>query len=173
MSAPRIVLVAAVAENGIIGSGNEMPWRLPTDLKHFKRLTIGRPVVMGRKTYESLGRPLPGRPNIVITRNPDFTAAGVSRVASLDEALALAAGLAEEISADSVIVMGGGEIYRQALSRADRLEITRVHAEPEGDTHFPEIDPSVWRETARVTPERGEKDSADMTFLTFERKSPA
>lgn len=173
MSVPQIVVVAAVAENGIIGASNDMPWRLPTDLKHFKQLTIGRPVIMGRKTFESLGRPLPGRPNIVITRNPQFAAVGVTAATSLEQALAIGVMLAREISADSVIVMGGGEIYRQAMPRADRLEITRVHAMPEGDTHFPEIDPANWREVARMVPERGEKDSADMTFLTFVRKSPA
>lgn len=171
MTACEIVLVAAVGENGVIGADNDMPWRLPTDLKHFKALTLGRPVIMGRKTFESLGKPLPGRPNIVVTRNAGFDAQGASVVSSLEQALERAGSLAREGEADSIVVMGGGEIYKAAMPFADRLEITRVHARPDGDTRFPDIDPQIWREEARFVPERGPKDSADMTFLTYRRRA--
>lgn len=171
MRACEIVLAAAVGENGVIGADNDMPWRLPTDLKHFKALTLGRPVIMGRKTFQTLGKPLAGRPNIIVTRNRDFQAPGTSVVSTLEAALELAGRLARESEADSIVVMGGGEIYKAAMPLADRLEITRVHARPEGDTRFPDIDPQTWREAARSVPERGPKDSADMTFLTYRRRA--
>ncbi|MBD1547417.1 dihydrofolate reductase [Roseibium aggregatum] len=167
---PQIVLIAAVARNGAIGLDNDMPWRLPSDLKHFKAMTLGKPVVMGRKTFESLGRPLPGRPNIVISRN-GFAAEGAEVVSSLEEALQKASDLAADLDVDDVIVMGGGQIYVQAMARADRLEITEVQADPDADTHFPDIDPEQWRETARIKGERGERDSADFEFVTYRRKS--
>ena len=164
-----ICLIAAVAENGVIGRDNDMPWKLSSDLKRFKALTLGKPVVMGRKTFESIGRPLPGRPNIVVTRNPDFSAEGIEVVSSLDAALDLAKRLAAEEEVDEVMVIGGGALYADAIAHADRLYITRVHAAPEGDTRFPEIDPAIWTESARETCVRGERDSADMTFLTYRR----
>ncbi len=167
---PQIVLIAAVARNGAIGLDNDMPWRLPSDLKHFKAITLGKPVVMGRKTFESLGRPLPGRPNIVISRN-GFRAEGADVVSSLGEALERASALAADLAVDDIIVMGGGQIYEQAMDRADRLEITEVQADPEADTHFPDIDPAVWQETARIKGERSERDSADFEFVTYRRKS--
>ena len=166
-----VVIVAAVAENGVIGAENDMPWRLSTDLKRFKRITLGKPVVMGRKTFLSLGKPLPGRPNVVITHDPGFAAEGATVVHSFAEGLAVARQLATELRADDVIIGGGGQIYAEAMASADRLEITRVHATPEGDTRFPPIDPGVWEEVARETPERGEKDSADVTFLTYRRRN--
>ncbi|WP_346911292.1 dihydrofolate reductase [uncultured Roseibium sp.] len=165
---PQIVLIAAVARNGAIGLDNDMPWRLPSDLKHFKAMTLGKPVVMGRKTFESLGRPLPGRPNIVISRN-GFRADGADVVASLEEALERAFALAADLAVDDIIVMGGGQIYHQAMDRADRLEITEVQADPEADTHFPDIDPAIWRETARIKGERSDRDSADFEFVTYRR----
>lgn len=166
---PEIVLIAAVGENDVIGSDGDMPWKLSTDLKHFKRLTLGHPVVMGRKTFESIGRPLPGRRNIVVTRDAGWAHEGVARAGSLDEAFALAG----ETAGDAVMVIGGGTIYSAALPMADRLEITRVHAAPAGDTLFPKIDPQLWQEVARETPPRGEKDTADVTFLTFRRCTQA
>lgn len=166
---PEIVLIAAVGENDVIGADGDMPWKLSTDLKRFKRLTLGHPVVMGRKTFESIGRPLPGRRNIVVTRDAGWAHEGVVRATSLDEAFALAG----ETAGDAVMVIGGGTIYAAALPLADRLEITRVHAAPAGDTLFPKIDPQEWREVARETPPRGEKDTADVTFLTYRRCAQA
>jgi dihydrofolate reductase len=167
---PALVLVAAVAENGVIGAKGDMPWRLSSDLKRFKRLTLGHPMVMGRKTFESIGRPLPGRTTIVVTRDPDWHREGVLTAPSLEDALERAAAIAATDGVDAVMVVGGGEIYAAALPRADRLEITRVHASPDGDAHFPRIDEDVWREVARETPERGANDSADVTFLSYRRK---
>lgn len=168
--APEIVLVAAVAENGVIGSDGDMPWRLSSDLRRFKRLTMGHPVVMGRKTFASIGRPLPGRTNIVITRDPDFSQDGIHAAPSLEDGLEVARRTANDTGASSVMVIGGGQIYLATIDIADRLEITRVHATPDGDTRFPAIDLSTWQETERQRPERGERDSADVTFLTYRRK---
>ncbi|WP_186386208.1 dihydrofolate reductase [Stappia sp. TSB10P1A] len=170
---PEIVLVAAVGENDVIGADGDMPWKLSTDLKHFKRLTLGHPMVMGRKTFESIGRPLPGRRTIVVTRDAGWAHEGTTRAGSLDEAFALAADAAAEAGVSAIMVVGGGTIYAAALPLADRLEITRVHAAPEGDTLFPKIDPQEWREVTRETPPRGEKDTADVTFLTYRRCTQA
>ena len=133
-----VSLVVAMAENRVIGRAGGLPWRLPDDLKHFKRLTLDHTVIMGRRTFDEVGRPLANRRNVVISRNADFHPAGVTVVPSLDEALALAA------TEKEVFVVGGGEIYRQALPRADRLYITLIHATVEGDTTFPAIDQSAW-----------------------------
>lgn len=138
-----VTIVAAVARNGVIGRDNDLPWRLPEDLRRFKQLTMGGVLVMGRRTYESIGRPLPGRRTIVVSRDPGLRIDGVEVAASLEEALARAGD-------GEVYVVGGGEIYRQAMGLADALEITEVDAEPEGDTFFPEIDPADWREVARA-----------------------
>ncbi|SDU26029.1 dihydrofolate reductase [Stappia sp. ES.058] len=170
-SAPALVLVAAVAENGVIGAKGDMPWRLSSDLKRFKRLTLGHPMIMGRKTFESIGRPLPGRTTIVVTRDPSWARDGVVTAPSLEAAIERAAEIAAADGVDAVMVVGGGEIYAATLPRADRLEITQVHASPDGDAHFPHIDEHVWQETARETPERGPKDNADVTFLTYRRKA--
>jgi dihydrofolate reductase len=164
-----IVIIAVVAENGVIGRGGTMPWRLKSDMKHFRALTMGKPVVMGRKTYESLFiKPLPGRTNIVVTRDAKFTAPGVLVAPSLEAALEAARGDALRRGSD-IMVIGGADIYAQAMPVADRLEITRVHAAPEGDTVFPDIDPAVWRETARTEYPRAEGDDAAAAFLTHER----
>jgi dihydrofolate reductase len=135
----KIALVAAVAENGVIGREGGLPWRLPEDLKFFKRLTTGHTVIMGRRTWDELGKPLPNRRNIVVTRNRSREFPGAERAASLAEALALASG------DDQVFIIGGGEIYRQALPLADRMYLTHVHAVVEGDTFFPEWDRHAWR----------------------------
>ncbi|MGH8224698.1 MAG: type 3 dihydrofolate reductase [Gammaproteobacteria bacterium] len=159
-----IALVAAVAENGVIGRGGEMPWHLPADLAHFKRITMGKPIVMGRRTFEAIGRALPGRRNIVVSRNADFKASGVERAANLEAALALAD------DAEEVMVIGGGELYRAALPFAQRIHLTRIQAKIEGDTFFPEFDASEWHETAREERTADEKNAYTLTFLTLERK---
>jgi dihydrofolate reductase len=165
----EIVFVVAVAENGVIGAGNAIPWRLKSDMARFKALTIGKPVIMGRKTFESLRRPLPNRTNIVITRDPVYRAAGAVVTTSAADAGALALGDALRRSVAEIAVIGGAEIYRQWLDRADRLEITEVHARPEGDTHFA-IDGARWDETERVRHSAGPDDSADFSYVTYRRR---
>ena len=160
---PRITLIAAVAKNRVIGSGNALPWRLPEDLKRFKALTHGHPVIMGRKTWQSLGRPLPGRTNIVISRSADFAALGAERVDSLAAALAAAAAT----GTDEAFIIGGGEIYRQALPLADRLQLTEIGQDFSGDAFFPPLDPAEWRETARAA--RDAAAHCDYAFVTYER----
>lgn len=166
----EIVLVIAVAENGVIGARGAMPWRLKSDLKRFKALTSGKPVVMGRKTFVSIGRPLPGRTNIVVTRDPDFRSSGAVVTTSFEAARAVATGDALRRFATEIAVIGGAEIYAQWLPCADRLEITEVHARPEGDTRFPDIDPAVWEEVARARHPAGPDDSADMSYVTYRRR---
>jgi dihydrofolate reductase len=134
----RVSLIAAVAANRVIGRDNQLPWRLPEDLRRFKRLTMGRTLVMGRKTFDSIGRPLPGRSTVVITRQPGYAPPGVTVAHSVDEALALAQG-------DEVFVAGGEEIFRQTIGRADRLYLTWIYAELPGDTRFPDFDEREWR----------------------------
>lgn len=165
-----VVIHVAVAENGVIGREGEMPWKLSTDLKRFKAETMGKPVVMGRKTFESIGRPLPGRLNIVVTRNPDWRAEGVETVRSLDDALALARVRGRCMAAaDEICVVGGGEIYRQAIDRADRLHVTHVLASIDGDTRFPAIDPVRWRAVESEDHPAGEKDSHATRHVVYER----
>lgn len=147
-SEPRIVLVAAIADNGVIGRDGDIPWRIPEDMKHFKAVTSGRPVVMGRVTYESIGRPLPNRTNIVITRSPGWSAEGVTTVGSVDEALEVAREVARG-SASDVMVIGGARVYESVIGTADVQVITEVHQSPEGDTFYPEFDRSAWLETRR------------------------
>ncbi|WLS02651.1 dihydrofolate reductase [Shinella oryzae] len=171
MNEPRIVLVVAVASNGVIGRDGDLPWRLPSDLKRFKQLTLGKPVVMGRRTWDSIGRPLPGRPNIVITRDPAFSAPGAQVVASLDDALAAARREAEMLGVDEICVIGGGQIYAQVFDRADILHVTHVDADVEGDTRFPDIDPASFEKVVEEEIPRGEKDSHAMHFVTWRRKS--
>ncbi|MES2604120.1 MAG: type 3 dihydrofolate reductase [Pseudomonadota bacterium] len=144
----KIALVVAAARNRAIGLNNKMPWHLPEDLKYFKRVTMGKPVIMGRNTFESIGRPLPGRPNIVISRNADYQAEGITLVASLEAALDAARKLLP-VGQDEVMVIGGAQIYAQALALAQRLYLTEVDAEPEADAFFPEFMRSDWREVAR------------------------
>ncbi|AND91562.1 dihydrofolate reductase [Bradyrhizobium diazoefficiens] len=165
----EIVFVVAVAENGVIGAGNAIPWRQKSDMARFKALTIGKPVIMGRKTFESLPRPLPGRTNIVITRDPAYRAAGAVVTTSAVDAEAIARGDALRRSVTEIAVIGGAEIYRQWFGRADRLEITEVHARPDGDTHFG-IDKAEWEETARIRHPAGPNDSADYSYVTYRRR---
>ncbi|MEM6666966.1 MAG: dihydrofolate reductase [Pseudomonadota bacterium] len=165
-----LAMIAAVAENGVIGADNDLPWRCPTDFAHFKRMTIGKPLIMGRRTFQSIGKPLPDRPNIVVTRNPDFQAEGVEAVSSLTIALSRGAAIAAETGADSVMIGGGGAIYREAMPLADLLHITTIHATPKGDTGFPDISPEIWMMTNEQFVAAGPRDSADMTFKTFHRR---
>ena len=164
-----ISLVAAVARNGVIGDGKKLLWRLSTDMKRFRALTMGKPMIMGRKTYESIGKPLPGRETIIVTRDSEYKVDGAHVVNDIDAALALAKSLLAGAQGD-IISAGGGEIYAQMIGRADRLFITEVDLAPEGVTKFPAIDPAVWREVKRERLGRGEKDEADFTFVDYEKK---
>ena len=164
-----LVLVAAVADNGVIGRDNALPWHLGSDLKRFKALTANKPVIMGRKTYESIGKPLPGRTNIVVTRDWAFKPQGLVMATSLDAALAIARDDAKRRGANAIMVIGGTEIFAQTMPLADRLEITHVHARPEGDTFLPAIDPAIWRETARSEHAAGPNDDADFSCVTYVR----
>jgi dihydrofolate reductase len=168
-----IVLVAAVAENGVIGRKGGLPWRLKSDLQHFRAITMNKPVVMGRKTWDSIGKPLRGRTNIVVTRDPSFTAPGAVVAASLPAALVVARGDALRRNGDAIAVIGGGDIYAQLMPAAARLEVTRVHARPEGEAVFPPIDPALWRETARCDYMAGPDDEANFTILTYIRSQVA
>jgi dihydrofolate reductase len=168
-----LVLVAAVAENGVIGRAGGLPWRLSSDLKHFRAVTTGHPVVMGRKTYLAVGRPLPGRTNIVVSRDGAFAAPGIVVAPNLAAALDAARGDALRRSAAAIMVIGGADIYLQVIDAAARLEITRVQATPEGDAVFPPIDPQVWREVARSERPAGPGDDVGFTILTYERAPAA
>ena len=164
-----VSLVVAVAENGVIGQGGEMPWQQSQDLKLFRKLTMGRPVIMGRKTYQSIGRPLDGRANIVVTRDPSFAPDGVTVSDSVDGALAAAGEAAAAQGVLEIMVIGGAEIYRQLLDHADRIYLTRVHAEPIGDTWFPDLVAGDWREVAQQALEQGARDQYPATHYTYER----
>ncbi len=167
-SVPRITLVVAAASNGVIGVDGRMPWHLPADLARFKRLTLGKPVLMGRRTHESIGRPLPDRPNLVLSRDPDYRADGCRTVRSLDEAIDVAAGM----GAPELMVIGGGAVYAQALPGAQRILLTRVHAAPEGDTFFPAVDPREWQEVGRERRAADDRNPYAMDFLEFARRAP-
>jgi len=159
----KISLIAAMADNRVIGRDNRLPWRLPADLRHFRKITLGKPVVMGRKTWESIGRPLPGRTNIVVTRDPDYLAEGCVVAHSVDEALTACAG------SEEVMVIGGANLYQQLLDRADRLYLTRVRAEVEGDAWFPAFDAAQWREVEHESHRRDDANEFDYEFLLLER----
>jgi dihydrofolate reductase len=167
------VVVVAVAENGVIGRDNAMPWRIKSDLAYFRAVTIGRPVVMGRKTFESIGRPLPRRTNIVVSRDPAYAAAGVLAASGITPALEAARGDALRRGADCIAVIGGTEIFRQTLPLATRLLVTEVHAKPQGDTYLPEIDARLWREVERRPQLRGPDDDYGFSFVTYERAGAA
>ncbi len=166
-----ISLVAARGRNGVIGAKGGLPWKLRSDLQKFKATTIGKPCVMGRKTWDSLQlRPLPGRLNVVISKNPDFVAKGALVCATLDEALAIARETAREDGVDEVCVIGGAQIYALALPKAKRLYISEVEAEPDGDARFPDFDDANWREVFAERIEPGEKDDHAFTFRMLERR---
>ncbi len=165
----RLALIAAVSDNGVIGRNNKLPWYIPADLRYFKQQTLGKPVVMGRKTWESMNRPLPGRTNIVITRQPDYQAEGARVVPDLAAAIELAESIAMIDGTEEVMVIGGAEIYRLALPLADRLYLTEVHAEIEGDTFFPDWNRGDWRELARDQHEAPGEDNYRYSFTVYER----
>jgi dihydrofolate reductase len=167
---PQIALIVAVADNGVIGARGTIPWRLKSDMQRFKAITMGKPIVMGRKTFASLKRALPGRTNIVVTRDANFRAAGAVVTNSFDAARAVATGDALRRFATEIAVIGGAQIYAQWMDIADRLEITEVHARPDGDTYFAEIDASRWEEVARVRNPAGPDDSADSSYVTYRRR---
>jgi len=162
---PRIAIIAALARNRVIGRGNRLPWHLPDDLRHFKRLTLGRPIIMGRRTWESLPGLLPDRTHLVVTRDPSYRADGAVVVGSLDEALGAAGG-------EEALVVGGAQLYALALPRASRLYLTLVDAEVEGDVFFPAIDPAAWREVAREPHAADERHAYPFAFVTLERITP-
>ena len=166
----EVVLIAAVAENGVIGAGGAIPWRLKSDQQRLKTMTMGKPVVMGRRTLVSLRRPLPGRTNIVITRDANLCSPGAVVTTSFTNARAIATGDALRRSVDEIVVIGGAEIYAQWMACADRLEITEVHARPEGDTHFVPIDTAAWEEVARVRNPAGPDDNAEFSYVTYRRR---
>ena len=160
----RIALIAAVARNGVIGRGGSLPWRIPADLHYFKATTMGKPMIMGRRTFQSIGKALPGRASIVVTRRADFAADDVDVAADLDQALTIAA----RHGGDEVVVIGGGEIYAAALPRADRIYLTEVHIDAEGDVHFPALDRAQWRELSRDD-HPADGDTPAFSFVVLER----
>lgn len=162
----RLALVAALATNGVIGRGGALPWHLPDDLRHFKAVTLGKPVLMGRRTFESIGRPLPGRRNLVLSSGPDIAVSGVETVRNLQEALQRCA------ACEEVCVIGGAVLYAAALPLAQILYLTRVHAEVEGDVRFPAVRWEQWRESARSEHPADERHAHAMTFVTLERAAP-
>ncbi len=164
-----LALIAAVADNGVIGRDNRLIWRLKSDLRRFRDLTWGKPMLMGRKTFESIGRPLPGRETLVLTRGPAFAAEGVHVAHGWDEAVAQAEALAESMGASEIAVVGGADIYALALPHAHRVYLTQVHVAPEGDTLFPSFDRSAFREVQRKDHPPGPDDEHPFTFLDLER----
>lgn len=161
----NLSILAAKAENNVIGKNNQLIWHMPADLKHFRELTTGSTVIMGRKTFESLGKPLPNRHNIVVTRQSDFVAPGCEVVGSLEEAVQISS------QEENVFILGGGEIYRQSMDIAGTLYITEIHAQFEGDTFFPAINPEIWEETFREDHPANEKNPYDFSFVTYQRKN--
>lgn len=164
-----ISMIAAVAENGVIGNGNQLPWRLSTDFRYFKSKTIGKPLIMGRKTFQSIGAPLPERQTIVISRNSDYSAEGIDVAVDLSSALECARCWAQRLAVDEIMICGGGEIYRHALPLAQRIYMTRVHCSPEGDAYFPDLSMDHWRIIEERFVEAGPHDNVAMTFLIYER----
>jgi dihydrofolate reductase len=166
----HIAFVVAVAENGVIGRDGKLPWRLPSDLQWFRKVTLGKPVIMGRKTYESIGKPLEGRDNIVVTRQRDFAAAGVRVATSVEEAIDLGRQLADQRGVNEVTIIGGADIFRAALAHADRIYLTLVHGTPAGDTRFDIPDARIWLETARQTMSQTCDDQYPADFIVLERQ---
>lgn len=160
-----IHLVVAKSDNNVIGHDNQLIWHLPNDWKHFKEITTGHPIIMGRKTFESIGRPLPNRTNIIITRNKNYSIENTKVAHSLNEAIEIAKKIDEDI-----FIIGGGKIYEQALDLVDILEVTEVHENFEGDTYFPVIDLNVWKEISRIKHHKDEKNKFDYSFVRYERK---
>jgi dihydrofolate reductase len=166
----KVALIAAFAQNLVVGINNSLPWHLPEDLKYFKRTTSGKAIIMGRKTYESIGRPLPNRTNIVISRNPDFSAEGVVIVASIEEAIKHAESVNMINGVDEVMIIGGAAIYQASLPMADRLYLTHVHASVEGDAYFPKVDFDQWKEVAREDFNKDDSNPYDYSFSVYDKK---
>ncbi len=166
----KLALIVAMAQNHVIGINNNLPWHLSEDLKYFKRVTMGKPIIMGRKTFESIGQSLPGRTNIVVTRNEDYQAEGIKIVHSLKSAIELCKSIAVIDGSDEVMVIGGAELYKQALPLSDFLYLTEVHAEVNGDAYFPEFDRKEWREIARDNYKAVEPNPYDYSFIVLEKK---
>ena len=163
----KVALIVAVSQNNVIGRDNQLPWHLPEDLQYFKSITMGKPILMGRKTYDSIGRPLPGRTNIVITRDPNWTAEGVEVVNSLEAAMTAGAEACNAAESDEIMVIGGAQIYRDCLPMADKLYLTKVDADIQGDAFFPDIDSNQWQKTSEKTP--AVVDKHPYRFLILER----
>lgn len=162
----RILLIAAVAKNGVIGKENDLVWKIPTDFKRFKALTSDNYILMGRKTFESLGKPLPNRTHLVITRNPDYQVPEGHHVfKSVEDAFIYC----NKLGIEKLYVIGGGEIYKQTMPLADELVITEVDAEPEGDTYFPEIDPNIWKIVSKESHPADEKNQYPFSFVDYEK----
>jgi len=163
-------MIVATADNNIIGKDNTMPWHLPADLAYFKKVTLGKPIIMGRKTYESIGRPLPGRRNIVISRDASYTAEGIDTVTSVEQALALVDGTNGDAAVDEIMVIGGGAIYKHCLPKADRLYITHIKAAIDGDTQFPHYDDGSWQKVSSEQRLSDEKNAYDLDFCIYQRE---
>ena len=169
----KIALIVAMARNRVIGKDNAMPWHLPEDLKYFKRITLQKPVIMGRNSFESIGKPLPQRTNIIVTRNPDYKVPGCIVVNGLDQALQMVADLYETVGAEAdseVMIIGGAQIYEQSLGLADRLYLTEVQADVEGDARFPEFDREAWQEVSREDHAATDTNPYPYSFLVLERR---
>lgn len=167
----HVSLIWAMASNRVIGRGNRLPWKLSTDMQHFRRVTMGKPVIMGRRTFESLKKPLPGRLNVVVTRNPDLLVPGAKVTHSLEDALDIAAAQCEIDGQDELFVIGGAQLYAAALPIADRLYVTDVHAEIEGDTWFPAFDREAWVEETCLEVPAGDKDAHAASIRRLRRRS--
>lgn len=168
---PKLAAIVACAENRVIGKNNQLPWHLPEDLKHFKNTTMGKPMIMGRLTFESLGKPLPGRPHIVITRQTHWSYSGVQSANSLEQAVELGVQQARALAVNEVMIVGGADIYRQALPLLDLLYITEVHAKVDGDAFFPELNPALWEEISRDGPHGGDKSGFAWSFVIFRKRA--
>ena len=168
---PKLCAVVAMDRNRVIGREGDLPWRLPSDLKHFKRVTLGKPCLMGRKTWESLPFPLPGRPNLVLTRNANYAAEGAKVFTDMHEMIGTGYELAGAAGVDEIMLIGGAQLYETLLPRLDRLYITYVDAEVEGDAVFPEIDAACWRPTRKERPQKGPKDEFSFHVAVFDRVS--
>src|SRR5271167_4489111 len=168
---PNITLVAAVSENGVIGRGNALPWRLKSDMLHFRAITMGKPVIMGRRTFLSIGKPLAGRTNIVVSRDPAYAAPGILVAPNLDAAIAAARGDAMRRQVGEIIVAGGADIYAQTMPLAGRIVLTYIHRAVEGDAYFPAIDGRIWQKIARDEHKAAAGDDADFAYITYGRAS--
>jgi dihydrofolate reductase len=168
-SAPIIALIVAMGENRAIGRGGDLPWRLHSDMRYFRKITMGKPIIMGRLTFASLGRALDGRVNIVLTRNAAYEAPGAIMAYNLEEALDVARRAAAKAGVNEIMVMGGEDVFREVLPQARRIYLTEVHAAPHADTWFPELDMSEWREVSREAHQAGPKDDHAFSFVVLNR----